>query len=256
MNVHKIIRQKQLANRRQDTISQRKHLNFDALITTIREDFGKIADHRAGNASISLVDALASGFAMFSLKHSSLLAFEDEWREDPTCLHGVYKVNGGSGRESETVSSSSTARPWRRSCSTSSAEASPCRNWNDRHRQSAGGWVICQRSECLPGAARGCNGVILPKNGKMDYVTDDSASKSDNRAPSDPDSHRKKVKQATCAIIMLASGPKREWLVVWACEAPLFFCSWKLQLTMSGPRIHYYVPVITQTFPFPVKNRS
>jgi hypothetical protein len=77
MNVQKIIRQKQLANRRQDKISQCKHLNFDALITTIREDFGQIPDHRASNASISLADALTSGFAMFSLKHSSLLAFEE-----------------------------------------------------------------------------------------------------------------------------------------------------------------------------------
>jgi len=93
MNVHQIIRQKRLANRHQDKISQRKHLNFDALITAMRDDFSKIPDNRASNASISLVDALTSGFAMFSLKHPSLLAFEDEWREDPTCLHGVYKVS-------------------------------------------------------------------------------------------------------------------------------------------------------------------
>jgi len=92
MNVQKIIRQKLLANRRQTKLARRKHLNFDALLTTLREDFGKIPDHRAPNATISLVDALASGFAVFSLKNSSLLSFEKKWREDPTCLHGVYKV--------------------------------------------------------------------------------------------------------------------------------------------------------------------
>ncbi|MFO7643672.1 MAG: hypothetical protein R6W95_04730 [Desulfosarcina sp.] len=43
----------------------------------IRKDFAKIADHRATNRKIPLVDALMSGFAMFSLKNQSLLAFDE-----------------------------------------------------------------------------------------------------------------------------------------------------------------------------------
>ena len=46
----------------------RKHLNVDALIKSIREDFRKISDHRAENTKISLDDALMSAFAMFHLK--------------------------------------------------------------------------------------------------------------------------------------------------------------------------------------------
>ena len=57
-------------------ITMRKNLNADAMIDAIRMDFAQIADHRATNSKIPLVDALMSGFAMFSLKDQSLLALD------------------------------------------------------------------------------------------------------------------------------------------------------------------------------------
>ena len=92
MTPKSIRRKKFLAKIHNENINPRKHLNFDALIKTLRQDFEKIPDHRAKNASIPLPDALMSGFAMFSLKDPSLLAFEERWREDPVSLHGVYGV--------------------------------------------------------------------------------------------------------------------------------------------------------------------
>ncbi len=73
-------------------IKMRAHLNADALFATIREDFAKVPDHRAANASIPLADALMSGFAMFSLKDPSLLAFDERRLERPESLHSVYGV--------------------------------------------------------------------------------------------------------------------------------------------------------------------
>ena len=74
------------------TIKMRAHLNADALFATIRKDFAKVPDHRAANASIPLADALMSGFAMFSLKDPSLLAFDERRLERPESLHGVFGV--------------------------------------------------------------------------------------------------------------------------------------------------------------------
>ncbi|MBU0945866.1 MAG: transposase [Proteobacteria bacterium] len=92
MTSKSILRKKLLAKIHNENIKLRKHLNFDAFAKTLRQDFEKIPDHRAKNASIPLSDALMSGFAMFSLKAPSLLAFEERWREDPVSLHGVYGV--------------------------------------------------------------------------------------------------------------------------------------------------------------------
>lgn len=59
----------------------RKHLNADTLIALLRKDFQKIPDSRAGNATISIDDALMSALAMFQLKDPSLLAFDKRRRE-------------------------------------------------------------------------------------------------------------------------------------------------------------------------------
>src|SRR5437867_10830207 len=56
----------------------RKHLSADALFGLLRTGFADIADHRPGTPDISLTDALMSGFAMFSLKSPSLLAFDKQ----------------------------------------------------------------------------------------------------------------------------------------------------------------------------------
>lgn len=64
-------------------IKMRAHLNADSLFAHIRQDFAIIPDHRAGNIQVPLVDALMSGFAMFSLKDPSLLSFDERRQEDP-----------------------------------------------------------------------------------------------------------------------------------------------------------------------------
>lgn len=73
-------------------IKMRLHLNADAMFARIRKDFDMVPDHRASNSKIPLADALMSGFAMFSLKDQSLLAFDERRREDPASLHTVYGV--------------------------------------------------------------------------------------------------------------------------------------------------------------------
>jgi hypothetical protein len=72
-------------------IALRKHLYADALFTRIRSAFENISDHRTGEVTISLPDALMSGFAMFSLKDPSLLAF-DERRQDETKLKNLKSM--------------------------------------------------------------------------------------------------------------------------------------------------------------------
>lgn len=59
----------------------RQHLSADALFARLRPGLAQIADHRPGTPTISLPDALMSAFAMFSLKSSSLLAFDEERQE-------------------------------------------------------------------------------------------------------------------------------------------------------------------------------
>jgi hypothetical protein len=73
-------------------IKMHKHLNADAMFKAIRQDFSKIADHRAKNTKIPMGDILMSGFAMFSLKDPSLLAFDKRRCDEPESLHGVYHI--------------------------------------------------------------------------------------------------------------------------------------------------------------------
>jgi len=67
-------------------------LSFDALRRIIGKEFKKIPDPRPGRSQISLHDALMSAFAMFSLKDSSLLAFDDRRREKPQNVQAVFGV--------------------------------------------------------------------------------------------------------------------------------------------------------------------
>jgi hypothetical protein len=73
-------------------IKMRKQLNADSMFAAIRQDFNKITDHRANNSKIPLGDILMSGFAVFSLKDPSLLAFDERRCNDPESLHGVYGI--------------------------------------------------------------------------------------------------------------------------------------------------------------------
>lgn len=74
-------------------IKVRKHLSADALFAILHRGFEKIPEHRQGNTIISLADALMSGFAMFSLKDPSLLAF-DQRRKDIEQLQNLKTIYG------------------------------------------------------------------------------------------------------------------------------------------------------------------
>jgi hypothetical protein len=69
----------------------RKHLNADALIATLRQRFATLPDSRV-QPTCSLPDALMSGFALFALKDSSLLAFDQRRQEPNSNLHTVYGI--------------------------------------------------------------------------------------------------------------------------------------------------------------------
>jgi len=66
-------------------------LSADALFGLVRGEFEQVPDQRADNATIALPDALMSGFAMFSLKDASLLAFEERQATDRN-LHTIFKI--------------------------------------------------------------------------------------------------------------------------------------------------------------------
>ena len=70
----------------------RKHLNADTLFRALHTDFSKVTDFRQGDVKISMTDALMSGFAMFSLKDPSLLAF-DERRGIDQNLKSIYLID-------------------------------------------------------------------------------------------------------------------------------------------------------------------
>jgi len=68
----------------------RKHLNPDALIADLRGTFEKLPDATPRTSETSLADALMSGFAMFSLKDSSLLAFQN--RRNDENMKNIFRI--------------------------------------------------------------------------------------------------------------------------------------------------------------------
>jgi hypothetical protein len=71
------------------------HFSAPALLGQIREDFGKIPDHRHGGQQFSLQDVLMSGLAVFGLKYPSLLKFDEQRHEARTRanLKSLYGVS-------------------------------------------------------------------------------------------------------------------------------------------------------------------
>lgn len=73
----------------------RKDLSAESLFRLIHRRFDDVPDPRVGDVDIPLGDALMSGFAMFSLKDPSLLAF-DERRQSPSdnfrTIYGIDHV--------------------------------------------------------------------------------------------------------------------------------------------------------------------
>src|SRR3954469_23481490 len=72
------------------TFKARKHLNADALIAEFRWTFEGLPDPTPHTSETSLADALMSGYAMFSLKDPSLLAFQQR-RNDENMKH-IYRI--------------------------------------------------------------------------------------------------------------------------------------------------------------------
>lgn len=70
----------------------RKHLSGDALIQLIHDEFQQLEDPNPypDTDTITLTDALLSGFALFSLKDPSLLAFEQRRHDDN--LRSIYRI--------------------------------------------------------------------------------------------------------------------------------------------------------------------
>jgi hypothetical protein len=86
-----IIRTHRREMARIEEITLRQHLNADALFNTMRTGFAGLRDHRAGNVSHTLADALMAGFAMFSIiKDPSLLVFDERRYSGPHNLMTIY----------------------------------------------------------------------------------------------------------------------------------------------------------------------
>jgi hypothetical protein len=71
----------------------RKDLNADALLRTLQSEFEAVPDWRTGPVGMAMADALMSGFALFSLKDPSLLAFEERRLQCDPNLHAVYLID-------------------------------------------------------------------------------------------------------------------------------------------------------------------
>ena len=71
-------------------IGIRKHLNADAMLKRLHKDFSDVSDCRE-DPEVIIADALMSGFALFSLKYPSLLAF-DERRKIDSNLGNIYHI--------------------------------------------------------------------------------------------------------------------------------------------------------------------
>jgi hypothetical protein len=71
---------------------ERQHLSADALYRLVRSTFAAVADSRSSAAAIPLGDALMAGFAVFALKAPSLLAFDDQRRNDEANLKKLFNL--------------------------------------------------------------------------------------------------------------------------------------------------------------------
>jgi hypothetical protein len=70
-------------------------LTFDALMKTLDEQFRTFPDNRTGNAvQYQLPNVLKAAFAMFSLKHPSLLDFKTQSTAEENNLHSIYRIEG------------------------------------------------------------------------------------------------------------------------------------------------------------------
>lgn len=71
---------------------EREHLSGDALYRLVRSTFRAVPDARSQAAEIPMGDALMAGFAVFALKAPSLLAFDDQRRNDEANLKSLFGI--------------------------------------------------------------------------------------------------------------------------------------------------------------------
>lgn len=72
--------------------SYRNEITLDNEISNLRQIFQSVSDKRASNASHKLDDILMSGYAMFSLKYTSILDFEQQTHVEKSNLKSVYGI--------------------------------------------------------------------------------------------------------------------------------------------------------------------
>jgi len=76
---------------------QRKALSADEMISSLKNCFNDIPDHRSNfeNVKFSIADTALSGFAMFSLKYPSVLSFTNDGRSETVegiNLRSLYQI--------------------------------------------------------------------------------------------------------------------------------------------------------------------
>ena len=69
----------------------RKRLSADGLFRIVRKAFNRLGNDKPPGGKLSLADALMSAFALFSLKDSSLLQF-DQRRKNEENLKTIYHL--------------------------------------------------------------------------------------------------------------------------------------------------------------------
>jgi hypothetical protein len=77
------------------TTAYREGINLDKEVLSLRQLFEEVKDKRASNVSHKLPDLLMCGFAMFSLKHPSMLDFEKmsvPEKENLDTVFGIKKI--------------------------------------------------------------------------------------------------------------------------------------------------------------------
>ena len=70
----------------------RSCLDMDAQLATLRYGFASLPDPRPAGGQIPFADFLMAGFAMFSLKDPSLLAFDERRRHDAANLRLIFGI--------------------------------------------------------------------------------------------------------------------------------------------------------------------
>lgn len=92
MNIRQIQRKQKAAQQKLEQIRVRKRLSGDALHRGVRKSFEQVAEKGNGASEIPLVDCLMSGYAMFSLKDPSLLAFDRRRTVEDHNLKTIYGI--------------------------------------------------------------------------------------------------------------------------------------------------------------------